>query len=81
MAVATVFSSEPDLLRFLSHFQADSWLKSEWIEPFDWVEMLRFRQVESFQSRLYPPVATSHYLIRLWRASVHPHAQVVINLH
>ena len=31
------------MLRFLSQFQADIWLKSEWIEPFEWVEMLRFR--------------------------------------
>ena len=32
------------MLRFLSQFQADIWLKSEWIEPFEWVEMLRFSQ-------------------------------------
>lgn len=32
-----------DMLRFLCRFQADFWLISEWIEPFDWVEMLRFR--------------------------------------
>ena len=32
------------MLRFLSRFQADFWLISEWIEPFDWVGMLRFRQ-------------------------------------
>ena len=33
------------MLRFLSQFQADIWLKSEWIEPFEWVEMLRFRHI------------------------------------
>ena len=33
------------MLRFLSRFQADFWLISEWFEPFDWVGMLRFRQL------------------------------------
>ena len=41
------------MLRFLSRFQADFWLISEWIEPFDWVGMLRFRHADRTSRRLF----------------------------
>lgn len=32
---------------FFCRFQADFWLKGEWIEPFEWIGMFRFRHMAS----------------------------------